>query len=156
MPRRNVRWCCEVIKERPGTGLPILTGIRWAESSRRKKRAMVESCDRVKAFLVHPIIDWKTSDVWDYIRERGLNYCKLYDEGFHRIGCVLCPMTRDVERQMSRWPNIVRIWRRINDVTYDKGGHKCFASADAQWAWWLNRDASSREEDCPLFDGVLE
>lgn len=34
-PTRLVRYCCEKLKEGTGTGRYVLTGVRWAESSRR-------------------------------------------------------------------------------------------------------------------------
>ncbi len=159
MPLRHMRWCCEVLKEDAAEGGVVITGIRWAESARRRrKRAMVENCVRSQEWFVHPIISWQTSDVWDYIRERGLPYCSLYDEGWKRLGCVLCPMVRDVERQMLRWPGITRVWRKINDAVWHArhARHaRHFTTPDQQWAWWLNRDAKSEKNDCPLFDGIL-
>jgi len=145
-PRRNARFCCKELKERGGSGWLVLTGVRWAESARRAKRQMTEACfrDGNKWFL-HPIIDWSTADVWQYIRERGLAYCSLYDEGFKRLGCVLCPMTRDVERQIARWPRIAALWKRAIVGTF-RPGHvgrsgKAFKSAEDYWRWWLDRDA---------------
>lgn len=35
-PTRLVRYCCAVLKERGGAGRFIATGVRWAESARRK------------------------------------------------------------------------------------------------------------------------
>lgn len=159
MPMRHKRWCCEVLKEDASEGGVVVTGIRWQESARRKKRSQIEICVRTNESFVHPIISWNHSDVWDYIRERGLEYCSLYDEGFKRLGCVLCPMVRDTERQMKRWPGVVRVWRKINDAVFaahSDHNKKRFGSADAQWAWWLDRDAKSELEECPLFDGILE
>ena len=43
-PRRNIRYCCEVLKEGGGAGHIILTGVRWGESNRRSKRQMNEAC----------------------------------------------------------------------------------------------------------------
>ena len=42
-PTRLVRYCCEHLKEGSGMGRTVITGIRWAESNRRKqKRSMLE------------------------------------------------------------------------------------------------------------------
>lgn len=155
MPLRNMRWCCEVLKEDAGDGGVVVTGVRWAESARRRRRRMVESCRRSGEFFVHPLIAWSSGDVWDYIHERKLPYCSLYDEGWKRLGCVLCPMVRDVERQSVRWPGIVRVWRKINDAIWHTRHTRHFTHPDQQWEWWLNRDAKSEENDCPLFDGLL-
>ena len=114
LPTRIVRWCCRDWKEGGGKGRLVLTGIRAEESIRRRSRKMVEQCYRVPSKrYVHPLIDWTAADVWAHIRSRGLPYCGLYDEGQRRIGCVLCPMTRNVEQQMARWPGIVRLWKRM-------------------------------------------
>jgi phosphoadenosine phosphosulfate reductase len=144
-PRRNARFCCQTQKESGGAGRLVVTGIRRQEGanrSNRSNRRMVESCyrDKTKRYL-NVIVDWQTADVWSYIRSQGIPYCRLYDEGFHRIGCVLCPMTRDVERQMTRWPQIARAWERAVKATFSaKKG--VFADPEEYWQWWLNRDSS--------------
>jgi len=156
MPMRHMRWCCEVLKEQRSEYYLTITGIRWAESQMRKRRQLIESCRHTGAFHLHPIIDWTTSSVWDYLRERQIPYCPLYDEGWKRLGCVLCPMTRNVEKQITRWPGIARVWRKISDAVWHARSIK-HNTSDQHWAWWLNRDATTdKEPDCPLFDGTLE
>jgi len=152
-PRRNARYCCKVLKERGGTGRLVITGVRWAESNRRAKRQMSEACyqDKTKRYL-HPIIDWPTSAVWEYIRERELRYCSLYDEGFRRVGCVLCPMTRDTQKHIARWPKIAAAWERAVKATYDPSKVD-FPDAEAYWRWWLDRRASAADfNDYVLFE----
>lgn len=161
-PRRQARYCCQELKERGGSGRMVLTGVRWAESVRRRTRQMAEACFRdARKFYLHPIIDWPTDAVWEYIRERGLRYCCLYDEGFSRVGCVLCPMVRDTERHLLRWPKTCAGWERNIKATWElgKGG---FASPEALWRWWLARDAPAPKtdnepmlfEDDPAEDGA--
>lgn len=36
-PTRNARYCCEYLKESGGKGRVTMTGVRWAESAKRKK-----------------------------------------------------------------------------------------------------------------------
>lgn len=152
LPRRAARFCCEVLKETGGDGHVIVTGVRWEESNRRSQRKMAEPCYRKgnRSFL-HPIIDWSTADVWAYIRERGLRYCSLYDEGWRRLGCVLCPMTRDVDRQLERWPALGRLWRRACGEAWKKKAGT-FRTADDMWVWWLNRDSPATSSDPVLFE----
>lgn len=38
-PTRKIRYCCEVLKERGGKGKVVVTGVRWAESAKRKESA---------------------------------------------------------------------------------------------------------------------
>lgn len=156
LPRRNGRYCCEELKERGGSGRIVMMGIRQEESAKRRRRQLVETCylDSSKRY-VNPIVDWYESDVWGYIGAEGLRYCSLYDEGFDRIGCVLCPMVRETERQIARWPKIAAAWRRASDRLYarETKGTKRFASADAMWEWWLDRDAKLPDEaQAMMFD----
>lgn len=67
-PTRVARYCCKCLKESHGRGNVIVTGIRHEESSRRKKRKMEETCTAYKqTSYLHPIIDWTTDEVWEYI-----------------------------------------------------------------------------------------
>lgn len=47
-PTRIARYCCEVLKEGNGNGRFIVTGVRWAESYRRKQRGIYESFAKTK------------------------------------------------------------------------------------------------------------
>jgi len=160
LPTRIVRWCCRDWKEGGGKGRVVMTGIRAEESVQRRSRKMVEKCDRVptKRYL-HPMIDWTTSDIWAHIRENNLSVVGLYAEGQKRVGCVLCPMTRNVGQQMLRWPGITRLWRRMAEEAWKtmKGRGRCdFRDAEAYWCWWLDRDAKATREDFPLLDTPME
>lgn len=152
LPRRNARFCCEYLKEHSGAGRIVVTGVRWEESWRRKRRAMVETCRWVKAkSFLHPIIDWTTMEVWEYIRGHGLPYCSLYDEGYHRLGCVLCPMTTagQTARDRERWPKIAMAWLRACQRYYSRGtpSTKRWASAEEMFEWWLSREGVPDEDD---------
>lgn len=140
-PRRNMRYCCRTQKEPGGSGHLVITGIRRAESSQRAGRNMIETCyqDPTKKYL-NVIIDWSTDEVWRYIQNHNIKVCPLYAEGFKRLGCVLCPMIRDVELHIKRWPKIARAWERAIKATY-KAEKDGFDSAEEYWRWWLNRDA---------------
>lgn len=142
-PSRFVRWCCEKYKECNGFGHFVVTGVRFAESNKRAKRKVVESCfKRKNTMYLHPIIDWSDEDVWEYIKSRNLAYCCLYDEGFSRLGCVLCPLAAQENRikEMNRWPKIKESWRRAIYKSYanNKNGFKRWRTADELWGWWIN------------------
>ena len=147
-PTRKVRYCCQELKERGGAGRRVVTGIRWAESARRGKREMVEACFRDKSRIyVHPIIDWSESDVWDYIHENNLPYCSLYDDGFKRLGCIMCPMNGKRAREVKRWPRYYQKYLRAFDARLVKrradGLKTTWESREQMMAWWLD-DADHR------------
>jgi phosphoadenosine phosphosulfate reductase len=85
----------------------VITGIRWEESVRRSKRRMVEHCIKHNdKLIINPIIDWTEKEVWEFIKKYKLPYPKIYDEGFNRIGCFLCPMSKyeNKLREIKRYP----------------------------------------------------
>jgi len=159
-PRRNARYCCKCQKETGGDGCLVALGIRAGESVRRRTRAMFEPCYRNgrKAYF-SPIIDWSTADVWDYIHERALPYCSLYDEGWTRVGCVLCPMVSnpyEVRRQVERWPRLAAAWERAVKATFQApDGTKTYDSPETYWRWWLYERKSSSKAD-PAQRGLFD
>ena len=112
-PTRRVRYCCEALKEYGGNGRFIITGIRREESYSRSKRPMVHYCfkDKTKRYL-HLIIDWKEEDIWEFIKKYNLKYCSLYDEGYKRIGCIMCPMQKIKGKLMDkeRYPKFYKAY----------------------------------------------
>lgn len=158
-PTRWHRWCCEYLKEKNSTNRVTVTGVRREESARRRERPVVEMCERRGTTLVNPIVDWMTGEVWRYIRGYKIPYCSLYDEGWRRLGCVLCPMTStDVAYlEMARWPKLAEAWRRAFIRLYDRRAaesKKCVAqwsSGDEMFNWWLTvgREGNpNRQPDC--------
>ena len=157
-PTRMVRYCCEALKERGGHGRIVVTGVRWAESNRRGKRRMTESCfkDGTKTFL-HPIIDWSDADVWEYLTARSLPHCSLYDEpGRTRIGCVMCPFNhRKMKQEAARWPKFAAMYERACVAAYDKAiadglERKTWKDGHDMYQWWLTGCAADND-DLQLF-----
>ena len=42
--------------------------------------------------VVSPIYEWTDSDVWDYLNRGGWKHNPMYDMGYHRVGCIGCPL----------------------------------------------------------------
>ena len=165
-PTRCVRWCCRELKECGGKGRRVLTGIRSEESPRRKARhGLTTLFSGGTRELISPIFDWTSADVWSCIRSHGVPYCPLYDEGWKRLGCVLCPQTRQVGRQTQRWPRLARAWRRAFGRLWDaapthtaasiRALRAKWSSVDALWEAWLDRDCPLHGDmqECELFPG---
>lgn len=140
-PLRMNRYCCAVLKEGGGKGRRVVTGIRWAESSRRGKRSMVEECFKDKhRVYVHPIIDWTDEDVWEYIKVRGIKYCFLYDEGFKRLGCIGCPMNTKISESFDRWPRYKAKYISAIQKGIDAHPHLVVEGRETGqklFAWWV-------------------
>lgn len=65
------------------------------------------------SILISPIFDWTERDVWYFLNNIiKAPHCKLYDEGYKRIGCILCPMSqhRQKIKEIQRFPHVKRNW----------------------------------------------
>lgn len=66
-----------------------------------------------ESLLVSPIIYWTEQDVWEFLNDVvRVPHSSLYDEGWHRIGCIGCPMSSHKQKLLEneRYPHIKRGW----------------------------------------------
>ena len=171
LPLRHIRYCCAYLKESAGVGSVTLIGIRAAESVNRAKRHEVEilgnkekytldqfseheetehQCIRGKdKILISPILNWSDADVWNFIRGKGIEYCKLYDEGYHRIGCMFCPMADRKSKALDRkkYPGVEREIKKSIQWLIDNKGYMSDhnATADEIFDWWFLGDRSTAQ-----------
>lgn len=164
LPTALARFCCKYLKEQSGAGTVTILGIRKAESSKRAKRNELEisghkysnSLDQFNIdnknqilcingkdkILLSPIIDWTHADVWRFIRERGLEYCNLYDNGYHRIGCMFCPMSSVKIKNLDRknYPGVEREIKKSIKILADRGKYaRLGCDVDEIFEWWLSK-----------------
>jgi phosphoadenosine phosphosulfate reductase len=184
-PTRIVRYCCEVLKEGGGVGRFVITGVRWAESVKRKNnrgivevlnsrkdkkislnndndesRRMLETCISKGKRILNPIVDWSDEEVWEFIRTQNIKYCSLYDEGFHRLGCIGCPMARRGGRlkEFARWPKFydayMRAFDRMVKANIERKGREAVIWKTAQdvMDWWLYEMPKEDPDQLKLID----
>jgi len=153
-PTRRSRWCCQEYKEsRVPSDRVLLMGIRAEESARRAARwKNVQTHWRSGATVVNPLLLWDSEELWQFIRGASVPYCSLYDEGFHRLGCVGCPMARARGKRLAfnRWPKFEERWRYVFRRTWERrhgttqrDGRPWFGDAyfhdwEEMWQWWLS------------------
>lgn len=165
-PTRLMRWCCELYKEQGGKGTFRALGVRAEESARRKGLWQPVTMDRRSNMpFLCPVLYWTDADVWAFIRQQEMPYCKLYDEGFTRLGCVGCPMggPKGMAKDFERWPKHKALWRRGFEAYWNAwkgvprrdGGARwieSFPSVDALWEWWISGKAYEGDKpDCQLW-----
>jgi phosphoadenosine phosphosulfate reductase len=106
-PTKAKRWCCVKLKHIiPKGARHVVLGIRAEESWKRARRGRVVYNKETRTIDYYPIFYFTEADVWEYIEREGLKYPSLYDEGFDRLGCVVCPyVCRSglLERHRERW-----------------------------------------------------
>lgn len=133
-PGKDYRWCCKITKLVP---IAKLTKTLWPNGALNilGQRAF-ESLDRAKSPLVWrnkwiphmvsttPIQYWSQLACWIYIFKYRLPYNELYNEGFDRLGCFMCPSCALAEYEETRrlypelwakWMSVLETWRqRLN------------------------------------------
>lgn len=66
-----------------------------------------------ESLLISPIIYWTEQDVWEFLNDVvKVPHCSLYDEGWHRIGCIGCPMSSHKQKMIEneRYPHVKSNW----------------------------------------------
>ena len=138
-PLRMSRWCCDVLKKAPADDNPLkhrVMGVRAEESVRRASRPRITSFRNQTTYK--PIFHWKEWQIWEFIEKHKLPYPSLYDEGFHRMGCVICPFI------MGRSPGAIR--QRQESMKRWPGMWKAFEHAVRGW-WDAKKDAGDLRND---------
>lgn len=90
---------------------------------------------------IAPIFKWTDNDVWNFIREHKMPYCDLYDKGFHRIGCMLCPMSQPEtkRREMAMFPLVAeRVYIKAIRELMAKGKYDRFDTPEQVFEWWIS------------------
>jgi phosphoadenosine phosphosulfate reductase len=52
---------------------------------------------------LNPMANWSRTAVWRYIREQGIPYNPLHDQGFRSIGCWPCTANSEEGERAGRW-----------------------------------------------------
>jgi phosphoadenosine phosphosulfate reductase len=63
-----------------------ITGIRRDQSPARANAPKLAWDEQHELWKANPLADWSDQDCWAYIRERGLPYNALHDNGYASIG----------------------------------------------------------------------
>ena len=87
--------CCYIRKVEPlkraMQGLDAwICGLRKEQSVTRKNLNVVEFDESNGILKISPLLSWSESEVWQYIKEKGIPYNKLYDKNYKSIGCAPC------------------------------------------------------------------
>ncbi|UCE11600.1 MAG: phosphoadenosine phosphosulfate reductase family protein [Candidatus Thorarchaeota archaeon] len=130
-PARDFRWCCKVLKLGPAAtsiaeelGGKVLSfmGQRKLESFQRSIEPRVSHNPWVPGQVsANPIQNWNALEVWLYTFREGAEFNPLYNQGYHRIGCYLCPSSPLAElnslrithpKLYDKWYDTLQEWRR--------------------------------------------
>jgi phosphoadenosine phosphosulfate reductase len=128
-PAMNARWCCAICKLQPlkeqiekrwGVCLSFI-GQRRYESRKRMHSSRVWRNRQIPCQLAaSPIQEWTALQVWLYLFREHAPYNPLYEQGFDRIGCYMCPSSDMATLRLiqklkphlwKRWMDHLESWR---------------------------------------------
>lgn len=166
LPMIQSRFCCERLKENIGAGNVLLDGVRSEESKRRATYGEVMVRSRRKENIIkgrirqleeieqndhhcikgkdridiHPILNWTESDVWQFIKDRGLPVNPMY-EHVGRVGCMYCPFSNN--QQLSFYESTYTKYHQRLMLALERFlAHKTIEGLDTPekyYAWWKSK-----------------
>ncbi len=142
-PGKDNRWCCKLLKLHPlkrhlASIGPCVTiqGNRWYESwNRAGLDETSQNPNNPLQLNISPIRHWRALEVWLYIWWQKLPSNPLYDEGFERLGCYLCPAMLEAEYEHLRriHPELAERWDAFLAGYARSAG---FPEEFASWGLW--------------------
>jgi phosphoadenosine phosphosulfate reductase len=171
LPTRLARYCCAELKETGGRDRVIVTGVRKAESTQRKSRALAETIENKKSdkiviqndntdtrrsveqclllgtISINVIIDWTDEEVWEFIKKYNVPYNPLYDMGYKRVGCVGCPMSTKKRQELDNMPKYKERWMRLCKYFVESGIYTKFHTAKELYDWWTEKDGKTTVDE---------
>ncbi|MDD3538079.1 MAG: phosphoadenosine phosphosulfate reductase family protein [Eubacteriales bacterium] len=125
--------CCAEMKKKPldryakeTERVPIL-GTMACESALRLQKWLLHGCNAFdnKKPVSMPLSFWLEENIWEYIHRFNVPYCKIYDMGYIRTGCIFCMYGVHLEPEPNRFQRLQKthpkLWRYCMKE-WDAGG----------------------------------
>jgi adenylylsulfate reductase, thioredoxin dependent len=170
-PTRLARYCCDYLKEGDCKNRMIATGVRWAESTKRKsrgifedinrnrdkviklmndnddKRLLFERCTLQAKTIVNPIIDFTDNEIWDFYYNECKFHNPFYGNGLTRCGCIGCPMAgKKRYTEFRLYPKYkqmyIRAFERMIEDRKAKGLDTKWQNGTDVFRWWMGEDVA--------------
>lgn len=113
----------------------------------------VTAAKRKQDLICSPIYKWTDTEVWEFIRDRKIEYNPLYDRGILRVGCIGCPLSgKGQVRELEMYPkykeNYIKAFDRMLEKRRAKGkmdidgrvGLHRWVDGEAVYRWWVQDD----------------
>ena len=183
-PSRLKRYCCEKLKENVVKNRFVSTGVRWAESERRKnrkeiepkgkknaerimlmndndrKRVLTEHCAAKSDMILNPILDWTDTEIWDFYWSECKRHNPLYSMGYYRVGCIGCPMAgKHRWKEFADFPTYRRAYTRafgkMLDAIHASGKPTKWKNAEEVFLWWMEDENVEGQMDIYSYPEVI-
>ena len=178
---RLTRYCCTILKEQTNASRCVVLGIRRLESQARADSGVAEipgktregkrlfgmdngderiiaPCQMKATLKIHPIVDWSDADVWRFIRDAKIEMNSCYSMGFHRVGCVGCPLAgKSRYAEFRTWPKYEALYRRAFQRMVEArraiGKDGPWRNGDEVFRWWM--EDKNLDGQLDLFGGEV-
>ncbi|MFX1440132.1 MAG: phosphoadenosine phosphosulfate reductase family protein [Promethearchaeota archaeon] len=146
-PARDFRWCCKVLKLGPaamaiseeiGGDTLSFMGQRKLESFQRSQEPRVSRNPWVSGQTsANPIQRWNALEVWLYIFREKEPFNPMYNKGYHRMGCYLCPASplAEIESLRETHPDLYVRWKEKIGDWAEKLGYPQEWAELGFWRW---------------------
>ena len=129
-PFRCSERCCDVMKKRPvksyikRTGNHPILGTMAADSMLRLNSWIRNGCNTYETASPQsrPLSFWTDDDIWAYLREHGIPYASVYDQGVEHTGCVFCAFGAHLDDSPNRFERLKETHPRLWSYTINKLG----------------------------------
>jgi phosphoadenosine phosphosulfate reductase len=141
MSGKDYRWCCKVSKLGPVAkvmdenfpkGFLNFIGQRRYESEIRARSGRIwRNSWLPRQLCASPIQNWTALHIWLYLFKERAHSNPLYEMGFERIGCWVCPSSSlsEIKSFKELRPEM---WQRFEDTMISQG----FSEDEVQFGFW--------------------
>ena len=102
--------CCELRKVLPlrkalEGAEAWVTGRRRDQTPERANAPVVGFDKKFELVKINPLVEWTSSDVWEYVREHDVPFNQLHERGYPSLGCMPCtsPVRHGEDPRAGRW-----------------------------------------------------
>ena len=122
--------CCDVMKKKPlkeyekQSKRTSFVGTMAKDSRQRQFSYIKTGCSNFKVGKCMPISFWLEKDIWSYIKQKKLKYCKVYDTGVTNTGCIYCMFGVHLEGEPNRFQCMQKSHPQLYSYCLNKLGLK--------------------------------
>ncbi len=124
--------CCDILKKQPlkkfqrETGLKPYIGTMATDSNTRAREFQKRNCNIYDGGTPqsNPLAFWNKTDIWEYVARNDLEYCNIYNKGYHNTGCVPCPFGIHMESKPNRYDLLKKTHPKYYNYSMDKLGFR--------------------------------
>ncbi len=123
----------------------------------------IEQAKAKEDILCNPIYDWLDNEIWEFIRDKKMEYNPLYDKGFKRVGCIGCPMSTNRIYELDKYPKYKQLYKnafkKMLDIRKNKGKDDSkgqWKNVDSLFLWWVQDEQVPGQLEFDLDGNIKE